>query len=208
MSAYHPLRVDAAPGLSRGLALLLVAFAGHAAAQDAPAASTQASRQPGGAQVAQAWIRDVFGPNFLPPPSGGDYLDRAPPSSPRARARPRAPAPVGTYRTRCVRLCDGYYWPVSFTATRGEFARDSKTCEQSCDLSVALHVYRNPGEEPEDMVDLQGRPYTMLDSAFRYRGSYNPACKCRPQPWEEASRQRHLSYKISAQADAGTTEKR
>ena len=23
-----------------------------------------------------------------------------------------------TYRTMCVRLCDGYYWPISFTATR------------------------------------------------------------------------------------------
>ena len=32
-----------------------------------------------------------------------------------------------TYRTMCVRLCDGYFWPVSFTATKREFARDSES---------------------------------------------------------------------------------
>lgn len=99
-----------------------------------------------------------------------------------------------TYRTMCVRLCDGYYWPVSFTATRGEFVRDSEVCARSCDSPAALHVYKNPGEEPEDMVDLSGRPYAKLGNAFRHRVGYDPACKCRPHPWEESSRQRHSSY--------------
>ena len=99
-----------------------------------------------------------------------------------------------TYRTMCVRLCDGYYWPISFTATRGEFARDNDVCARSCDSPVALHAYKNPGEEPEDMVDLSGRPYAKLGNAFRHRVGYDPACKCRPHPWETPSRQRHSGY--------------
>jgi hypothetical protein len=110
-----------------------------------------------------------------------------------------------TYRTMCVRLCDGYFWPVSFTATKREFARDSDVCERSCGSPAVLHFYRNPGQEPQDMVDLNGQPYAKLGTAFRYRVSYDSACKCRPHPWEEASRQQHLSYARSGQVHATAT---
>lgn len=113
-----------------------------------------------------------------------------------------------TYRTMCVRLCDGYFWPVSFTATKREFARDSEVCERSCGSPAVLHFYRNPGQEPQDMVDLTGQPYAKLGTAFRYRVSYDSACKCRPHPWEEASRQQHLSYARPGQIHAtATTQK-
>ena len=42
------------------------------------------------------------------------------------------------YRTVCVRLCDGYYWPISFGAGSAEFSRDSPpaskaaACRPSC----------------------------------------------------------------------------
>jgi hypothetical protein len=114
---------------------------------------------------------------------------------------------TATYRTMCVRLCDGYFWPVSFAATRREFARDSEVCERSCGSPAVLHVYRNPGQEPQDMVDLSGQPYVKLGTAFRYRVSYDSACKCRPHPWEEASRQQHLSYARSGQIHATATQK-
>jgi hypothetical protein len=110
-----------------------------------------------------------------------------------------------TYRTMCVRLCDGYFWPVSFTATKREFARDSEVCERSCGSPAVLHFYRNPGQEPQDMVDLTGQPYVKLGTAFRYRVSYDSTCKCRPHPWEEASRQQHLSYARSGQIHATAT---
>ena len=55
------------------------------------------------------------------------------------------PREAGTYRTLCVRLCDGYYFPISFSATRDRFARDAKTCETSCGGQARLFVYRNPG---------------------------------------------------------------
>ena len=112
---------------------------------------------------------------------------------------------TATYRTMCVRLCDGYFWPVSFTATKREFARDSEVCDRSCGSPAVLHVYRNPGQEPQDMVDLKGQPYAKLGTAFRYRVNYDSACKCRPHPWEEASRQQHLSYARPGQVHATAT---
>ena len=35
--------------------------------------------------------------------------------------------PFATYRTVCVRLCDGYYFPVSFSTLPSHFARDTET---------------------------------------------------------------------------------
>lgn len=88
---------------------------------------------------------------------------------------------AGTYRTLCVRSCDGYYFPISFATTPGEFARDQGACRSMCPGSdVALYVYRNPGGEPEQMVSLAGAPYTALPNAFRYRKEYDKACTCPP----------------------------
>ena len=117
------------------------------------------------------------------------------------------PKEISTYRTMCVRLCDGYYWPVSNSATKREFARDNEICQRSCDSPVALYAHRNLGEEVESMVDLQGRPYIALDTAFMYRATYNEGCKCRPHPWEEAARQRHLGYQTAGQAEPAAVRK-
>lgn len=107
-----------------------------------------------------------------------------------------------TYRTVCVRLCDGYYWPISYATTRSSFERDAAKCEASCG-GAKLYVYRNPGEEAEDMVDLRGQPYTRLTTAFLYRTQYDAQCKCQPHPWEEAARLRHRIYALEAAARQG-----
>src|SRR4029079_14827478 len=38
----------------------------------------------------------------------------------------------GTFRTVCVRTCDGYYFPISYTATPERFAQDEQTCQRMC----------------------------------------------------------------------------
>ncbi|WP_421724139.1 DUF2865 domain-containing protein [Bauldia sp.] len=88
----------------------------------------------------------------------------------------------GTYRTLCVRACDGYYFPVSFAATPSAFDRDANACQALCPgIDVALYVHRNPGEEAAQMVSLSGEPYTALPTAFRYRTEYDRSCSC-PTP--------------------------
>ncbi len=118
---------------------------------------------------------------------------RAPSPSDRPPSVPRETA-GGTYRTMCVRLCDGYYWPVSFATLRSNFTRDAQTCAKSCGASAALYYYPNPGGEAEDMVSLEGRPYKGLGTAFLYRATYDSSCKCRAHPWEEAAIERHKGY--------------
>jgi hypothetical protein len=55
-----------------------------------------------------------------------------------------------------VRLCDGYYFPISFSTMRSEFARDADKCAASCGSEARLFYHPNPGGDVEDMVDLTG----------------------------------------------------
>ena len=85
----------------------------------------------------------------------------------------------GTYRTLCVRTCDGYYFPISFSTVRSRFATDEMICRSRCpDTEVALYVHRNPGQESDAMVSLAGEPYIALPTAYKYRKQYDSSCAC------------------------------
>ena len=101
-----------------------------------------------------------------------------------------------TYRTVCVRLCDGYFWPVSFATTEAYFDRDRAQCERGCGTPAKLYVYRNPGADPEAMHDLQGQPYSRLPTAFQFRTKFEPTCKCNAHPWEAEAQNRHKLYAL------------
>ena len=95
----------------------------------------------------------------------------------------------GTYRTVCVRTCDGYYFPISFETTPDHFREDEQACQRMCPAAeVQLYTYHNPGEEMAQSVSLNGRLYTELPTAFQYRKALNPACSCRRpgESWLEA----------------------
>lgn len=96
---------------------------------------------------------------------------------------------IGRYRTLCVRTCDGYYFPISFSTTRSGLARDAKQCEARCGAPAKLFYHRNPGADVEHMVDLSGQPYSGMENAFRYRQEVVDSCRCTPQPWSEAAKQ-------------------
>ena len=51
-------------------------------------------------------------------------------------------APSGTFRTVCVRSCDGYYFPISYSTVQSRFADDQRTCQRECpgDRGAALHL--------------------------------------------------------------------
>lgn len=95
----------------------------------------------------------------------------------------------GRYRTLCVRTCDGYYFPISFSASRSGLARDAKRCEASCGAPAKLFYHRNPGADVEHMVSLDGERYAMMENAFRYREEYVQDCRCKPEPWSEAAKE-------------------
>lgn len=127
------------------------------------------------------------------------FLERLFGSAPR-RAGPRAGYdPYGWnsygssysgrgYRTLCVRLCDGYYWPLSFsTASRG-IRVDAARCENSCSAPTRLFYERSPGGNAQYMIDIKGKRYSGLENAFRYRKEYVENCRCKPEPWSAEAR--------------------
>jgi hypothetical protein len=98
-------------------------------------------------------------------------------------------APSGTYHTVCVRTCDGYYFPISYSTVPARFADDQRSCQRLCPAAdVTLYTYHNPGEGMEQAVSVSGQSYTALPNAFRYRKELSAACSCRRpgQSWAEA----------------------
>jgi hypothetical protein len=108
-----------------------------------------------------------------------------------------------TYRTVCVRLCDGYFWPVSFATSSSSIAADRDQCDRSCGSPTRLYIHRVPGSSPEEMVDLSGAPYTRLPTAFRFRTTFDASCKCTAHPWEQAAKDRHRLYALEEAASKG-----
>jgi Protein of unknown function (DUF2865) len=99
---------------------------------------------------------------------------------------PRGPAnqfgnlPFATYRTICVRLCDGYYFPVSFSTLPNHFQRDAQVCQQQCAAPAELFYHQNPGGAVEQALSYGSQqPYTSLRTAFRYRKEFVNGCSCK-----------------------------
>jgi hypothetical protein len=142
--------------------------------------------------------------------SGGNFMDnlfgnngnQIPP--PSAEFGPQS----GTFRTVCVRTCDGAYFPVSFATVQARFPDDEKTCKALCPATEAsLFTYRNPGEDINQAVSVNGQPYTSLPNAFHFRTEFNPTCSCKApgQTWSEALKS--IDDKASAeQGDIIVTE--
>lgn len=146
---------------------------------------------------AQSFFEQLFGiakPNPVPPLLPPAPLSRPAVSSPQFDKPSVAPQSGGTYRTVCVRMCDGFFVPISFSTRRDNFQQDRAKCRATCGDDARLFFHRNPGEAIEDAVDLSGRPYNHLPNAFRFRKTRVEGCACRPPPWSEAEVARHQSY--------------
>lgn len=135
-------------------------------------------------------------PGAAIPFRGAGELGRSPlPRSTPGTDAGEAPAQgAGTYRTVCVRLCDGFFFPVSSATTRRGFYRDASLCRSRCGDEGRLFFAPAPGVEIAQMRDLTGRSYPALSNAFVYRKRYVPSCRCRPEPWSAAEVMRHARY--------------
>lgn len=76
-----------------------------------------------------------------------------------------------TFQAMCVRLSDGYYFPVSPASRRSDLARDRNNCQAMCPgAEVRVYYKRLEDEETDGMVSTtDGRPYKALPTANRYR---------------------------------------
>ncbi|HLZ02030.1 MAG TPA: DUF2865 domain-containing protein [Bradyrhizobium sp.] len=129
-------------------------------------------------------------------------------------SNPGAPGTPGiddssTYRTVCVRTCDGGYFPISFATPPSRFADDERTCKAQCPATEAeLYAYRNPGEDINQAVSINGQPYTALPNAFKFRTEFNPSCACKApgQTWADALKSVDDKADAAQQGDIIVTE--
>lgn len=101
---------------------------------------------------------------------------------------PQGNSGVATYRTICVRLCDGYYFPVSFSTLPSHFPQDAEACTSKCAAPTELYYYPNPGGSVDQSVALKTQEaYTKLRVAFRYRKEFVNGCSCKEAEFVPAS---------------------
>ncbi|WP_407159990.1 DUF2865 domain-containing protein [Bradyrhizobium sp. STM 3557] len=147
--------------------------------------------------------------NFLTNLFGGGDANNANPATSLPPPSADLAPPSGTYRTVCVRTCDGAYFPISFATVPGRFADDERACKAQCPATEAnLYTYRNPGEDMNQAVSVNGAPYTALPNAFHYRTEFNPTCSCKApgQTWAEALKSIDDKAEAAQQGDIIVTE--
>jgi hypothetical protein len=140
---------------------------------------------------------------------GGNFMDNLFNNNPIPPPSADLGAPSGTFRTVCVRTCDGAYFPVSFATYQARFQDDEKTCKQLCPATEAtLFSYRNPGEDINQAVSLSGQPYSSLPNAFKFRTEFNPSCACKAagQTWSDALKSIDEKADAEQQGDIIVTE--
>jgi Protein of unknown function (DUF2865) len=148
------------------------------------------------------------------PRSGGFFETLFGPGS-RSVLAPADPSPGwsspggGSYRTICVRTCDGFFWPVSFATDQSRFQDDERTCQRSCPAAeVVLYSHRNPGEDVSQAVSLTGQLYSTLPNAFKYRQAFDNSCSCRAPGETWANALRNLEDSTVEQGDIVVNEER
>ncbi|MFV0295459.1 MAG: DUF2865 domain-containing protein, partial [Hyphomicrobiaceae bacterium] len=88
----------------------------------------------------------------------------------------------------------GYYWPVTYDASREKLHSDAELCQSSCQSEARLFYFDNRKGDITEMTDLTGRAYSQLRTAYKYRKKLVPGCSCKPPPWSASERARHARY--------------
>jgi hypothetical protein len=85
---------------------------------------------------------------------------------------------ASTYRTLCVRECDGFYYPISTATTESQFPADAERCQSQCASPAELYYHRSD-QDVDQMVSLSGRLYVTQPFAFRNRKVFVKGCSCK-----------------------------
>jgi hypothetical protein len=102
----------------------------------------------------------------LPFASPGDLFVR-----PSDAARPRVSNSGGGGQAYCVRTCDGRYFPISASDGQSRAA----SCNSFCPASETKVVY---GSSIDHAATENGKSYSELSNAFRYRNELVAGCTC------------------------------
>jgi Protein of unknown function (DUF2865) len=79
----------------------------------------------------------------------------------------------------CVRLCDGYAFPVGY-ANSGQQDAQEAACQLACPNAEVAMFTAPVGATDIDQAIRNGRPYSSIPNAFKYRtAKYDAGCTCR-----------------------------
>jgi hypothetical protein len=88
----------------------------------------------------------------------------------------------------CVRLCDGYYFPIGPLSRAGDMPNHEAACSALCpDAPTQLFVEPAGSDRIEDAISRNGARYTALPVAFRNRTTVDNTCACHRRPGEAIS---------------------
>lgn len=89
----------------------------------------------------------------------------------------------------CVRLCDGFYFPVGNSPAPGEAATRESVCNALCPgAPTRLYVLPHGTDDINQAYSPRGeRSYAALPVAFRHTQTFDKTCSCRPQGQPHAS---------------------
>lgn len=84
------------------------------------------------------------------------------------------------FRTLCVRMCDGYYFPISYATTPSRFGTDLDICRARCPGAETRLFVHKTAEDSETAVaaDGSGEAYTRIPNALKYRTQFVSGCGC------------------------------
>jgi hypothetical protein len=97
-------------------------------------------------------------------------------------------------RTVCVRSCDGYYFPISASSSRGRWKTDAEACQSMYGAAgqAELYTYDTDGDVA-DAKSLTGERYGDQPFAFSYRVTYNQPCASQLQEGIASLRTRYFA---------------
>jgi len=118
------------------------------------------------------FFSNLFGGFGMRPPAPARMImppfgdDGAPPME---VSRPRVASGGG--QAWCVRTCDGRYFPITGTDAQSKAA----SCNSFCPASQTEIVY---GNDIDHAATSNGKPYSQLPNAFKYRNETVAGCTC------------------------------
>lgn len=109
------------------------------------------------------------------------------PSAPASDFKPRGRHKLNSRAERgspvamnyCVRLCDGFAFPVGNAAGANWNIQES-ACRSACPGAETALFYSPAGAKDFDSMSRGRLAYTALPTAFRYRDALSPSCSCKP----------------------------
>ncbi|MFG1432812.1 DUF2865 domain-containing protein [Xanthobacter sp. V2C-8] len=143
-------------------------------------AAVRATNAPAQPQRPRNFLESIFGG-----PVQSDTEEAAPDVDLNAVA-PSKPSGGGS-RTVCVRMCDGYYFPLSRSSNSSRLVSEDQLCKKLCPNTDA-QLFTMSGEDIRNAYSISGQSYMSTPNALRYRKEFVSSCTCRAagQSWAQA----------------------